>query len=119
MRPDDLILTGSPGAGEGVDHASELGDPDHVWVAAAPQDGVADDPVGVHGPDPLGPAFGARQIATDPAPVDPVTVTGSPTSPVVVLRPDVLLSQHQAPYYTPGSRVFRQVVAIASGQGGP
>lgn len=118
MRPDELILTGSPGAGEGVEHASELGDARQVHVAAAPHDIVADDPLGVHGPDPSAPDFGAQPIPTDPAPVDPVEVYPSPSGPVAVPRPDVYFTQRQAPYYEPRTMAFREIVRIVSGAHG-
>jgi pimeloyl-ACP methyl ester carboxylesterase len=45
---DDIVLVGSPGAGGGVDHASELGvGADHVWVGRNSEDLVA--ALGDHG----------------------------------------------------------------------
>ncbi len=45
---DDIVLVGSPGAGGGVDHASELGvGSDHVWVGRNSEDLVA--ALGDHG----------------------------------------------------------------------
>lgn len=42
LRADDIILVGSPGAGGGVDHASDLGvGADHVWAGNNSRDPVA------------------------------------------------------------------------------
>lgn len=42
MDVDDIVLVGSPGAGGGVEHASELGvGADHVWVGRNSEDLVA------------------------------------------------------------------------------
>ncbi len=48
IEVDDVVLVGSPGAGGGVDHASELGvGADHVWVGRNSEDLVA--ALGDHG----------------------------------------------------------------------
>jgi len=87
LMADDVVLTGSPGPGPGVDHASDLsrGGEARVWSAAAPDDLVASPPTvpdpadipgslddqirelnHVHGPSPATPEFGARRFDTPP-----------------------------------------------------
>lgn len=62
---DDAILVGSPGAGGGVDHASDLDVPDgHLFVGAASDDPVAD--LGDKGWVNKGNLFGAG-LGNDPA----------------------------------------------------
>jgi len=104
LNVDDVVLTGSPGPGTGIDHASDLsrGGEARVWVAQAPGDPVADptlipDPPqmpglkddvvrelilpevedrasDIHGPDPAAPQFGAQRFETGPPPDPAVTV---------------------------------------------
>lgn len=65
LAVDDLVLSGSPGAGDPADHASDLGvGTGHVWVATASHDaiaGLADD--GWVGGD----TFGGAGLGDDPA----------------------------------------------------
>lgn len=43
LQVDDLVVVGSPGLGDDVEHATDLGlDADHVWVGADSRDLVAD-----------------------------------------------------------------------------
>ena len=106
LNADDVVLTGSPGPGPGVDHASDLSNEGRarVWSAAAPHDLVASPPTipdppevpgpvddqlrelnHVHGPSPATEEFGARRFDTGP-----------PLEPLVSTR-DV-----DVPYYAPG-----------------
>lgn len=65
MDVDDIVLVGSPGAGGGVDHASELGvGADHVWVGRNSEDLVA--ALGDHGFIGGRTAFGAG-LGNDPS----------------------------------------------------
>jgi len=100
---DDVVLTGSPGPGPGVDHASDLsrGGEARVWSAAAPDDLVASPPTvpdpadipgslddqirelnHVHGPSPATPEFGARRFDTGPPFADPLISTRDVEVPV-------------------------------------
>ncbi|WP_345453240.1 alpha/beta hydrolase [Nocardioides marinquilinus] len=63
---DDLVLTGSPGAGEGHDTVGDLGlTGDHVFVLAAERDPITwlggDSPLGL-GPDPAQDSFGGTRL---------------------------------------------------------
>lgn len=69
LRADNLVLLGSPGAGEGVVHRQALrleakeGTEARVFAATTQGDPISlvTDPVaGVHGPDPASPLFGAQ-----------------------------------------------------------
>lgn len=65
MKPDDLVLIGSPGVN--AEHVSELAvPPDHVWVGAESRDGVTytSTRYGL-GPNPAHPEFGARLFASE------------------------------------------------------
>lgn len=104
LNVDDVVLTGSPGPGPGVDHASDLsrGGEARVWAAAAPDDLIASPPSipdppdipgelddglrhlnHVHGPSPADPAFGARRFDTGP-PLEPFVTGGEVRVPVLV-----------------------------------
>ena len=95
LNADDVVLTGSPGPGPGVDHASDLSNEGRarVWSAAAPHDLVASPPTipdppevpaqvddqlrelnHVHGPSPATEEFGARRFDTGP-PLEPLVST--------------------------------------------
>ncbi len=84
IRADDLVFLGS--AGVGVDHASDLGDPQRVWAASADNDAVGlaapsikqlaweqilprymGDPMPDlwHGHNPIDPEFGGNVFAAD------------------------------------------------------
>jgi len=103
LMADDVVLTGSPGPGPGVDHASDLsrGGEARVWSAAAPDDLVASPPTvpdpadipgslddqirelnHVHGPSPATPEFGARRFDTGPPFADPLISTRDVEVPV-------------------------------------
>jgi pimeloyl-ACP methyl ester carboxylesterase len=62
MKADDVVLVGSPGVE--ANHARQLGDPDHIWVARAVADPIALATNTVHGPDPTSPFFGGRRFRT-------------------------------------------------------
>ena len=102
LTADDVVLTGSPGPGPGVDHASDLsrGGEARVWSAAAPHDLVASPPTipdppeipgpvddqlrelnHVHGPSPATPEFGAQRFDTGP-PLEPLISTRDVEVPV-------------------------------------
>jgi len=129
LNVDEVVLTGSPGPGTGVDHATDLsrGGEARVWAAAAPDDPVASPPdipsapdipgtsvddglrgldhglreLGeVHGPSPAEPAFGARRFDTGP-PLEPLISSDSVEVPYV--RPgDVGVGSVDVPVVTPG-----------------
>ena len=65
MKPDDLVLMGSPGSGS--KHVSELGvDPDHVWVGAEKRDNVPHHAEHLDfGGSPAHHLFGARRFAAN------------------------------------------------------
>ncbi|WP_433870100.1 alpha/beta hydrolase [Saccharopolyspora sp. CA-218241] len=77
VHADDIGFIGSPGVG--VDHATELGvAPDHVYsgtseadiieygASAKPWEWFSEDDYHIHGLDPSDPAFGARELPTEP-----------------------------------------------------
>ena len=64
MRPDDLVLIGSPGTGH-AHSAADLGlPPGHVYVGSASKDPVTEDS-GKLGPDPAAASFGATRFHAD------------------------------------------------------
>jgi len=104
LDADDVVLTGSPGPGPGVDNASDLSNRGQarVWSAAAPGDLVASPPSipdppnipgpvddglrhlnQVHGPSPAEPGFGARRFDTGP-PLEPLVESKDVDVPVYV-----------------------------------
>jgi Alpha/beta hydrolase len=104
MRPDDLIALGSPGLT--VHHASQLGDPAHVWAGANAQDPVAR-LGGILRPDfagnPVRPGFGAQVFdASDPG----------------ATFPGLLHEQAHDSYWGSGSYALGNVAHIATGQYG-
>ncbi len=105
MRVDDVVLLGSPGAGEGNDEASDLHGT--VWAASADNDPVTRlgdrDSVGPGlGTDPASDGFGAQRIDTPAG--EPVTF--SPSSG------DEALRNHRL-YY---SQLSEQLAAVVEGR---
>jgi len=140
LDADDVVLTGSPGPGPGVDHASDLsrGGEARVWSAAAPDDLVASPPTipdppeipgplddqlrelnHVHGPSPAAPEFGAQRFETG-APLEPLVEGGEVTVPVVIPGLPVPSIEHVTiPYPTdvnPGYFVDQHTTAYADPQ---
>lgn len=65
---DDFVLIGSPGPGQSIDHATDLGvSADHVFVADASDDNVSkiSDGSFIHGPDITREGFGAVRFEAD------------------------------------------------------
>ncbi|MEV1317578.1 alpha/beta hydrolase [Micromonospora arborensis] len=119
LAADDLIAVGSPGMR--VDSASEFNvDPRHVWVGAASDDtliarpeekagwltGVpiiggwlAEGAVGIHGPAPHGPEFGANVLDVD---TSGHSGYWTPNSQVLNSQAAVIIGQYDAAVLEPG-----------------
>ncbi len=134
LDADDIVLTGSPGPGTGVDHVSDLADggETRVWAAKAPGDPIAEPPSElvtdsdstfldeVHGPDPAEPSFGARGFDTGPAleellETDSVDVLGVEVHYPSDINPKSPIDQHTDAYADPRTEAFRNLVKIATG----
>ncbi|MFG1869183.1 alpha/beta hydrolase [Micromonospora arborensis] len=119
LAADDLIAVGSPGMR--VDSASEFNvDPQHVWVGAASDDtliarpeeeagwltGVpiiggwlAEGAVGIHGPAPHSPEFGANVLDVD---TSGHSGYWTPNSQVLTSQAAVIVGQYDATVLEPG-----------------
>ena len=103
MKPDDLVLIGSPGTG--VKHASELGMPaGHVWAGAERRD-IITRLAKVISPDlkgsPARPDFGANVFAAD--------------APLKLEGTDKMHAAAHGSYFLPGSQALPNIGAIMTG----
>ena len=109
---DDVVLVGSPGAGEHADHARDLQvGPAHVWVGAASSDPISW--LGNHGWINLENLTDGGGLGTDPAGDD---FGGTRFDAEVDGRHGGLhLSDHSA-YFTPGSESLDNIAHVVNGQ---
>lgn len=108
----DVVLVGSPGAGERADHASDLQvGPGHVWVGAASSDPISW--LGNHGWLNLEDLTDGGGLGTDPAGDD---FGGTRFQAEVPGHHGGLhLSDHSA-YFSPGSRSLDNIAHVVNGQ---
>ncbi|MFP5022350.1 alpha/beta hydrolase [Pseudonocardia phyllosphaerae] len=118
---DDVVLVGSPGAG--ASRAADLGGAGRVWATTAEHDPVRFGPgpemfgtsrpfgpTGLsHGPDPAGPAFGARVFGSAPGHVLPTA-----DDPATPTDESALAAAHSA-YWDPGAPSLTTLGDIVAG----
>jgi len=100
LAVDDTVLVGSPGAGGGNDHASDLSG--NVWVGSAENDFVTrlgNPTVAGLGDDPAGEGFGAHRFEVDDVSDNPMSI-----------------DNHTA-YFDPGSDSLDSIGRIVAGEG--